>query len=127
MAYHVSKARFDRLVEKALADLPEPFAGFLEEVPVEVRDLPTREQAKLARDGERPGLLLGLYHGRPLTERSVEDSGRMPDVIYVFQKNVEQVCDDEEELVEQVRVTVLHEIGHHFGMDEDDLDRAGYG
>ena len=127
MAYHVSKAQFDQLVEEALADLPEPFAQFLEEVPVEVRDLPTRSQVKAAQRDDRHGLLLGLYHGRPLTERSVEDSARMPDVIYVFQKNIEAVCDSEQELVEQVRVTVLHEIGHHFGMDEDDLDDVGYG
>ena len=63
----------------------------------------------------------------PLTDRSVEDSGRMPDVIYVFQDHIEQVSHSEDELIEQVRTTVLHEIGHHFGMSEDDLDAMGYG
>ena len=126
MAYQVSKARFGELVELALADVPEPFAQMLEEVPIEVRDRPNRSQMRVAE--ERGGnLLLGLYHGRPRTRRSVEDSGAMPDVIYLFQEHIEEVCRSEEELVEQVRKTVLHEIGHHFGMDEDDLDELGYG
>ena len=72
-------------------------------------------------------LLLGLYHGRPRTERSVEDSAPLPDVIYIFQDDVELASDSETELIEQVRTTVLHELGHHFGMSEDDLDALGYG
>jgi predicted Zn-dependent protease with MMP-like domain len=51
----------------------------------------------------------------------------MPDVIYIFQEDVELAVDDEADLVEQVRITVLHELGHHFGMDEDDLEELGYG
>ena len=126
MAYHVSKAKFAQLVERALAELPEQFAEFLEEVPVEIRDRPTR--AQLRQLGlEKDELLLGLYTGVPRTERSVEHSGRMPDVIYIFQEDCELVSDSEEELVREVRTTVLHEIGHHFGMDEDDLDEVGYG
>ena len=126
MPHHVSKSRFGELVEEALSRLPARFAEFLEEVPVEIRSRSTpamRRQAGMGPDG----LLLGLYHGRPLTERSVEDSGRLPDVIYVFQEDVEQACDSEEELIGQVRITVLHEIGHHFGLSEQDLDELGYG
>ena len=75
-----------------------------------------------------PGhLLLGLYRGRPRTQRSVEDSGSLPDVIYIFQESIQRVCQSEEQLVRQVRITVLHEIGHHFGMSEDDLEKLGYG
>ena len=126
LPYHVSKQRFGELVEEALAQLPEQFAEFMEEVPVEIRQRPTSRQ--VGRLGKRGGgTLLGLYVGRPLTERSVEESGRMPDVIYIFQGGIEDVCKSEEELVEQVRTTVLHEIGHHFGMDEDDLTELGYG
>jgi predicted Zn-dependent protease with MMP-like domain len=122
----VSKQRFAELVERALSDLPEPFASHLEEVPVEVRTRPTRKQ--LRECGlEEDDLLLGLYVGRPLTERSVEHSGTMPDVIYIFQEDVELVSDTEEQLMQEVRTTVLHELGHHFGMDEDDLDELGYG
>ena len=126
MAYHVSKATFGRLVEQALAELPAPFAQHLEEVPIELRDRPTRKQLK--RVGlDEDCLLLGLYDGLPLTARSVEQSGVRPAVIYLFQEDIELASDSEDELVDQVRKTVLHEIGHHFGMDEDDLDELGYG
>jgi predicted Zn-dependent protease with MMP-like domain len=126
MAYRVSKSRFSELVERALEELPAEFAEFLEEVPVEVRDRATDEQMQKA-GLKRNRLLLGLYQGRPRTRRSVLDSGTMPDVIYIFQQSIEEVCKNEVELIQQVRTTVLHEIGHHFGMDEDDLDRLGYG
>jgi predicted Zn-dependent protease with MMP-like domain len=126
MPYRVSKAEFMDLVESAVADLPEEFARFLEEVPIEVHDLPTASQQARLRT-EHGSLLLGLYVGRPRTRRSVEDSGAMPDVIYLFQKNIESICHSEAQLIEQVRKTVLHEIGHHFGMTEEDLDALGYG
>lgn len=126
VAFHVSKARFGELVQAALDELPEPFASFLEEVPVEIRTRPTRaELQSLGMDDHH--LLLGLYHGRPRTQRSVEDSGTLPDVIYIFQESIELVCDNEQQLLDQVRTTVLHEIGHHFGMSEEDLDELGYG
>ncbi len=125
MAYHVSKAQFYKLVESALEELPEQFADFLEEVPVEVRDQPDESQLRSAHVG-RNGLLLGLYVGRPRTVRSVEDSGTLPDLIYIFQQPIETVCNSEDELIRQVRVTVLHEIGHHFGLGEEDLERLGY-
>jgi predicted Zn-dependent protease with MMP-like domain len=126
MAYRVSKLRFGELVERALDELPPQFADFLSEVPLEVRDRPSAAQIASVGLGPR-NLLLGLYQGRPRTQRSVEDSGRLPDVIYIFQDSIEQVCNSETDLVEQVRKTVLHEIGHHFGMDEDDLRELGYG
>lgn len=126
MPCHVSKAEFEELVESALAEVPAPFAQVLEEVPVEIRPRSTPGQRKRLGVG-RNGLLLGLYHGRPRTERSVLDSGLMPDVIYVFQQDIELACNSREELLDQVRTTVLHEIGHHFGMSEDDLDELGYG
>ena len=126
MAYHVNNATFERLVERALEELPAQFAEFLEEVPLEIRRRPTRKQ--LERVGlDEDHLLLGLYDGIPLTMRSVEHSGVRPAVIYIFTEDVELASDSEEDLVEQVRTTVLHEIGHHFGMDEDDLDELGYG
>ena len=126
MPCDVSKERFAQLVERALADVPPAFAPYLEEVAVEIRDRPTRKQLKSVGLSEDE-LLLGLYHGRPRDERSVLDSAVMPDVIYIFQEDVEDASDDEDDLVEQVRITVLHEIGHHFGMDEDMLDELGYG
>jgi predicted Zn-dependent protease with MMP-like domain len=126
VAYRVSKQRFGELVEAALAEVPAAFEEYLEEVSIEVRQRPAPEQ--LTRVGTRRGnLLLGLYHGRPRTRRSVEDSGALPDVIYIFQETIEQVAASEQELIRQVRTTVLHEIGHHFGMDEQDLSDLGYG
>jgi predicted Zn-dependent protease with MMP-like domain len=126
MPYDVDNKTFEQLVERALAELPEQFAEFLEEVPIEVRPRPTRAQLKRLGLHEDQ-LLLGLYEGIPLTERSVEHSGVRPAVIYIFKEDVEDASDSEADLVEQVRITVLHEIGHHFGMDEDDLDELGYG
>ena len=126
MPYHVSKGQFAALVEKALSELPDPFAAAIESIPIEVRDRPSLRQLRDVglKDDD---LLLGLYHGRPLPQRSVEDSGRLPDLIYIFQQDIEMVCRSEAELVRQVRTTVLHEIGHHFGMNEEDLKRLGYG
>jgi len=126
MPYAVSKKEFESLVERAISDLPQPFADFLEEVPVEIH---TRPSGKLLRELglEEDELLMGLYRGVDRTRRSVEDSGRLPDVIYIFQEDHELVCANRAQLVEEVRKTVLHEIGHHFGMSEEDLNEIGYG
>lgn len=125
MPHRVSKSGFADLVEQALAELPPQFAEYLQEVAIEIRDRPTAEQLKSVGLGRRD-LLLGLYHGRPRTQRSVLDGAVMPDVIFLFQEDIEQVADSEQDLVAEVRKTVLHEIGHHFGMSEDDLDELGY-
>jgi len=126
MPWRVSKAKFGELVEQALETVPEQFQQFLEEVPVEIRDRSTPSERKMAGVGPN-GLLLGLYRGVARPDRSVEQSGRIPDVIYIFQEDIERVCHSEAGLIEQVRITVLHEIGHHFGMSEDDLEQLGYG
>lgn len=127
MPYHVDQPTFARLVEEALSLLPDQFAAAVrDEVPVQIRDRPTRAQLEsVGLDDDH--LLLGLYVGRPLTERSVLDQPIGPDVVYVFQEDVELASDSRDHLVEQVRVTVLHEIGHHYGLDEDELERLGYG
>ncbi|HMB95203.1 MAG TPA: metallopeptidase family protein [Tepidisphaeraceae bacterium] len=126
MPYHLSKAQFAMLVEAALAELPPPFDGYLEEISIEIRDRPSGEEMGRLKLGKND-LLLGLYHGRPLTRRSVQDEMTLPDIIYIFQNNIEQLSSSENTLKEQVRKTVLHEIGHHFGMSEEDLDELGYG
>jgi predicted Zn-dependent protease with MMP-like domain len=126
MPCHVSKAEFARYVEQALAELPEPFASHVEQITVEILDRPTRKQLRSVglKDDE---LLFGLYQGISLPDRSVQHSGVLPDRILIFQEDHELACDDPKDLVEEIRTTVLHEIGHHFGMDEDDLDEIGYG
>jgi len=126
MAYQVSADDFADLVEEALAEVPAQFAEMLEDVSVEVLPEPTPNQRRAA--GTRRGsLLLGLYQGRPLTRRSVMDSGALPDVIHIFQNNLQQISGTRQELVRQIRTTVLHEIGHHFGLSEQDLKNLGYG
>jgi len=121
----LSTREFAKLVEQALVDIPEPFAGYLQDVAVDVEPLPT---ARVCREMEvdDPSELLGLYEGVPLTERSVEELTRMPDRIILYQRNIEEMCESREEIIEEIRTTVLHEVGHHFGLDEDDLEELGY-
>jgi predicted Zn-dependent protease with MMP-like domain len=124
--FHVSRAKFQRLVEEALFELPEPFADALANMALRIEDMPTSQQLKDAGLDEDE-LLLGLYVGVPLTERGTWDGPRLPDVVYVFQQDIEEVCDSAEQLKSEVRITVLHELGHYFGMDEEQLDQLGYG
>jgi predicted Zn-dependent protease with MMP-like domain len=128
LAHHVGKAKFEKLVERALAELPPQFAAFLEEVPVQIEQRPPERLLRelgLADDE----LLMGVYQGADLMSRS-ESEGRgtpMPNHILIFQEDLELISESEQQLVDEVRKTVLHEIGHHFGMDEADLDELGYG
>jgi len=128
MAYHVSKSEFSRLVEQALSELPPQFQDFLDEVPVQIEDRPGRRLLQ-SLELDEDDLLLGLYQGPDLMVRSeVEGRGTpMPNHILIFQENIELASNSEQELIEQVRTTVLHELGHHFGMSEEDLDELGYG
>ena len=126
MPHHVSKNEFGRLIEAALVDLPQQFAAFLEEVPIELWDRPTAKQLRTLGLADNE-LLLGLYTGVSLADRSVNDGVVLPAVIYLFQDDIEQVVNSRDELVREVRKTVLHEIGHHFGLGEVDLERLGYG
>lgn len=126
MPYEVSREHFGRLVDEALREIPPQFSEMLEEVLIEVRDMPTREDLKQS-PVQHPEQLLGLYIGRPLTERHVEEWGVPSDVIYIYQGNLQRMCRSEAELIQQVRITVLHEVGHHFGLDEQDLRDLGYG
>ncbi|MFQ6048069.1 MAG: metallopeptidase family protein, partial [Phycisphaerae bacterium] len=66
------------------------------------------------------------YRGRPLTRRSVEHSGRLPEVVVIYQHNIERICHTAQQVIQQVRRTVLHEVGHHFGLDERQLRQLGY-
>lgn len=110
----VTDQRFDELVDEAIDGIPEEFLRELGNVVILVAD----------RNPDEPELL-GLYEGVPLTERTADHWG-MPDVIHVYRDALLDFCTSEEDLVEQVRITVVHEVGHFFGMDEDDLERLGY-
>ena len=121
---HVSDAEFDRAVQAALAEIPDEFQPYLDNVLIEIRDRPDRT---LLRDREIPRNLLGLYIGVPLEEKGPTLAPiPMPDRILIFRDNLCRVCRSRERLIRQIRITVLHEIGHHFGLDEDQLDELGY-
>ncbi len=126
MGYSVGKAEFEQMVEAAIESLPDEFATALDELSIQIVKRPTQRQLESVHVN-RGNLLLGLYQGRPRTVRSVQDAGYLPDTIFLFKEHIEAACRDESELAEQVRKTVLHEVGHHFGLNEDDLTRLGYG
>lgn len=116
--------RFEQLVAAAVESLPDEFRERLENIDVVVADVPTRSQQRRT-DRRRGNLLLGLYEGVPLTERTAGYTFMMPDKITVFQKNIESLCRTDAEIVKEVRHVVLHEIAHHFGIDDDRLEELG--
>ena len=116
---------FERLVVKALEDLPDQFRNALENLDIQVRWRPT--PAELRRAGVRRGTLFGVYMGVPLPNRGHGYSMALPDTIVIYQHTHERYCRGEAEIVEQVRQTVLHEIGHYLGIDEDRLHELGIG
>lgn len=120
----VTPGRFDALVEQSIAELPEPIRRHLEEVPVVVDDRPTVEMLT-AEDPPFAPDLLGLFVGRHLMDRSVSDLPSPPAGIHLFRRNLLRICETEEDLVREVRITLQHEVGHLLGLDEDDLDRWG--
>ena len=126
MPIHLTEEEFDELVDQAMPSLPEQFQPFMENVSVEGRPLPTRRQFDRRRE-KKDTLLLGLYVGVPLNKKSVMAPFEWPEQIFIFQRNIEAICDTPEQVVDQVRQTVLHEVGHHFGMTEKDLRKLGYG
>jgi len=122
----ISREGFDALVEQAIAALPEQYAQWLEEVPVIVEDQPTAKQrADFGMD--EFGDLLGSYHGVALTNRNSSDDLWMPDQIMLFRQPLMRMCRTREELAAEIKKTLLHELGHHAGLDENDLDDLGYG
>jgi predicted Zn-dependent protease with MMP-like domain len=117
---------FAGLVSEALESLPEEFLGRLENVQVDVEEWPSREELLEAGMGPSDKYrLLGLYHGVPLTHRTSYYMA-LPDRITIYQGPIEAlVGEDEEGIREQVRHTVIHEIAHYYGIDDDRLDELG--
>lgn len=121
----VSAADFERLAAQALDDLPEPFASHLDNVDVVVEDEPTPEE--IADAGLEPGgTLFGLYVGIPQTERDAGYTFTMPDKITLYRGPICRACDTAEDVREEVMVTVVHEIAHHFGISDDRLTELGW-
>jgi predicted Zn-dependent protease with MMP-like domain len=122
----VSRSEFERMVGDALDEIPEALATELQNVAVMVEDWPTPAQLEVAAV-PRGGTLLGLYEGVPLTKRGpLSYSGVAPDRITIFQGPLTRRARDADALAAQVRVTVLHEVGHYFGMDDDRLRELGW-
>ena len=116
-------------MDKGLEIAPEPF----EELVADALDLIPEELGKLMDNvavvvdhRSPPGDLLGLYEGVPLTERESYGGMVMPDRITLYRRSILDMCESEEEVVEEVRRTVVHEVAHHFGIDDDRLDELGW-
>jgi predicted Zn-dependent protease with MMP-like domain len=142
------RERFDALVEDVIDGVPGCLRALLDEVSLVVLDRPTPEMVRqLKKDGtleedfgerdEDFTDLCGLHTGTAITERSVQDHGFLPDQIHLFREGIVALALEEsglhredpgadDEIYEEIRVTLLHEIGHHLGLDEDDLEDLGY-
>ena len=112
----MTREQFKKLVAEALDSLPARFRERVRNVVVVVEDSPPK--------GNDTGedLLMGVFEGVPTTEKSVWELPAGPDRVVLYQKNIEAVCDNDEEIREEIRLTVLHELGHYFGMDEEQLE-----
>jgi len=117
----VRKLRFERLVSEALRGLPPHIAATLQNVDVVVEDEPSARQLADLDEGET---LFGYYEGVPQTERAGYNFA-LPDKITIFRGPLERECDDDAEIAREVQITVLHELAHHFGFDEDQVADLG--
>ncbi|WP_412541265.1 metallopeptidase family protein [Longispora sp. K20-0274] len=116
MPVEMSRARFEELVADALDEVPDELMALLDNVVVLVEDKAPKDDPDL----------LGLYEGYALTERGWDYSGALPDRITIYRLPTLAICETEEDVVEEVSVTVVHEIAHHFGIDDDRLHELGW-
>lgn len=125
--------KFNEIVTKAAASLPQKFRKALKNIEIVVKDLPNEDELIEFEDREdlEEGdhyILLGLYQGVPLPERSVTGYNLvLPDKITLFRKSIEEICHgDENKMEEEIKRTFLHEIGHYFGIDDEKLRELGF-
>ncbi len=125
------RQRFDDLLEEILETLPDELLARFEEVPLIVEDYPNPKLlAEMGFPADEP--LMGLHTGFMMTERSVEHDFRLPEEIHLYRRGILQEAGGWEQeggedfVYEQIYITLLHELGHHFGLDEEDLERLGY-
>lgn len=121
MTFRASREHFERLVEKALETLPEEYKRYLTDITIIIEDYPSSEDARLLNSKKE--LLLGLFSGVPYSEKGgfFDIPYPLPNEIILFQKNIENICSTEKELIEQIQKTLIHEVGHYFGLSERDL------
>ena len=115
----MKREHFVKEVEETLDSLPQEFRSRIRNVAVLVEDVPPHQPSP--QSGQQRRLLLGIFHGVPTTKKSIFDLPIGPDHIVLYQKNIEAVCSSEAEVRKQIRLTVIHELGHYFGMDENQL------
>ena len=116
----MNRKRFEELVNKAYENIPREFRDKIDNVAIKVEDYPTANDLEnLEIRGK--GLLLGLYRGTPLPQRSVWQGIRMPDEIVLYQKDIEKVCNTDQEIEERVNEVLQHEIAHYFGLNDDEI------
>jgi predicted Zn-dependent protease with MMP-like domain len=121
----MDRKAFEKLIQDAVRELPEEFRNKLQNVAIIVEDYPSEElmeQMELSPDDA----LFGLYEGVPLTERGYFDQPLLPDRILIFQRAIEDEFDSEEEVKDELKVTLVHEIAHFFGMSDEYLEELGY-
>jgi len=120
----MNRNNFEQLVDQAIRELPAEFREKLDNVVVIVEDYPSEE---ILERMEIPpdDTLFGLYEGTPLTDRGMM-SPLHPDRIWIFQAPIEEQCDTEDEIREEIKTTIVHEVGHFFGLDDDYLEDLGY-
>ncbi|WP_432849136.1 metallopeptidase family protein [Amycolatopsis sp. CA-161197] len=116
MPVEMTRARFEELVSEALDQVPPQFAEAVDNVGVLVEEF----------NDESP-TILGLYHGVALTRRTTNYAGVLPDRISIYRRPILWMCSTEAEVVDQVLITVMHELGHYFGLDDDRLHELGWG
>jgi len=121
MAYNTTRKRFEELVEKAVETLPEEYVKYFSNIAITVEDYPGPEDKKRLNRGG--GLLLGLFSGVPYPHKGgfFDIPYPLPDKIILFQKNIEKISSSEKELIEEIQKTLVHEVGHYFGLSERDL------
>lgn len=121
----MTEEEFLDVARDAVSELDARILEVLEETSFFVQNVPARDLL-VESDPPLDPQLLGLFVGRNILEQSVEDSGVLPNTMYLFQRNLERAASSRKELEEEIRITVLHEIGHHLGWDEEELEAKGF-
>jgi len=122
----MTRREFERIVEEAVKSLPKEFRERIENIVIRVAESPNRRQSRTTEPKGHETSLYGLYEGLPRTERSIDDS-LIPDRITIFKRAIERDHKSRAAMVKCIQETVLHEIGHYFGLDDSQLDELGYG
>ncbi len=121
----LSRKQFEKAISRAIEGIPEEFQSYLAETLIVAEEKPAPEdlEALGVPEGE---ILLGAYFGIPIGEKSLFDIQTEPDRISIYKRPMEEMCSSLDELIEEIEITVVHEIAHHFNIDEETLEEYGY-